>query len=63
MKYLIHVDEQYFHIVGGKRSGIEHKFWILWTQVLDILKFRINEKTERCSLGRHCEIVGTFNSN
>jgi hypothetical protein len=26
MKYLIHVDEQYFHIVGEKKVGIECKF-------------------------------------
>jgi hypothetical protein len=27
------------------------------------LKFRINEKIKRCSLGRHCEIIGAFNSS
>jgi hypothetical protein len=51
MKYLIQVDEQYFHIVGEKGVGIEHKFWILWTQVLDILKLRTNEKPKCVHLG------------
>ncbi len=28
MKYFIHVVEKKFHIIGEKRQGSEHKFWI-----------------------------------
>ncbi len=39
-------------------------------QVLDIMdpsfrhfEIKTNEKSEMCSLGRHCEIVGAFNNS
>jgi len=51
MRYLIQVDEQYFHIVGEKGIGIECKFWILWTQVLDILKLKLMKKAKCVHLG------------
>jgi len=30
MKYFIHVVEKHFHIIGEKRQGSDHKFWIFW---------------------------------
>jgi hypothetical protein len=51
MKYFVHVDEKYHHIVGEKMAG-------MWTQVLDIL-----ELTKEIKWHQHCEIVGAHNGN
>ncbi len=52
----VHVDEKYYHIIGEKMIESGRKFSIFWT--MELMK-----QTKRCSLKRHCEIVGTYNNS
>jgi hypothetical protein len=56
MKYFVHVDEKYFHMVSEKKARNEHQFWIF--QNVELMK-----ETKRCSLGKHYEIVGAHNNS